>query len=940
MSNPLSNLTFHSPTLYEIDNSDFINMLERTIINNNKQNRLAQEAATELSNTITAMNVHHSMAGVKNKLYNDLNTLIDNTLQNYGGNLKYATNEIIRRSGEDVRKMKFFVDSNDDYEKWVASIRSNPNIDADTKEFILNDPKNQYHFDAKVINKNGEEEYIDNWQVGDNDNIIGYKPWQAGREPVAQVAPSDIALGVIKSLTPNTNNYNVRKFYDANNKQLYGSDIIYATYYVDNDGERTDLTPERIDYAIETYLNANPAAMNSLYQDYYRAIHYYEKTGEDKYGVIKSGNDYYSPQEFIENTFRNFGEAFKYTKVSSTSKASPIAKDDGDDDNKSSKKSNTEDVENVKRRDYSFSVGTIKVNVDEDALNNERIINDNNFKKGLVEELSKKGLVVYEGNTYEQIRVKLDNNRDLFSDAEITAYKTMITNAIDNKRNITAYNNEVIAKMPAEDRAVHDNYIDLYNGDYLDNENLQYFADTFVNLYKDEEGGSKDNIVVDFNLVEPDLYNEIIKIANARNIPIDDLIDEEDGIFIIPHDAETFKIFADLVYDASDNIIGMFDRFSNFNYANNPEAIVFDAMREGKNSHSENIKPYETWKLIYNFGHEASKLKTKYDGLLKSGVGVKTITHTLNTNDIYDISETNMIKEGAKQQDINENREALFNTIRSVDLTNNKYKVYVDGNLYESALNGSNLKNKEKKAIKLDDYNNELVLVTDPTLLTIIQSKLRSSMDAYFKPGGENSTNMINYTKDKFENMEVGFTHPTGVEPGSYIILPVGDGNSYKTHTIFIGNSRFNDDQKAYMETPEYQARVQVDNIMKPNNRNYARSINIGLNNTLKASYADGTFYLGDKDIKKEDLIFLQKYSNDYVNNVNKFASMSDDIKTAYRNSILDENGNIDRNSDAYKLWLSDADNVLAARLLAEYKGLDVLTVFDNLVKDYLRMNL
>ena len=142
MSNPLSNLIFHSPTLYEVDNSDFINMLERTIINNNEQNKIAQQAATELSNTITAMNVHHSMAGVKNKLYNDLNTLIDNTLQNYGGNLKYATNEIIRQSGEVVNEMLPFVKSNEDYEKWVASIKSNPDIDADTKEFILNDPKN------------------------------------------------------------------------------------------------------------------------------------------------------------------------------------------------------------------------------------------------------------------------------------------------------------------------------------------------------------------------------------------------------------------------------------------------------------------------------------------------------------------------------------------------------------------------------------------------------------------------------------------------------------------------------------------------------------------------------------------------------------------------------------------------------------------------------
>lgn len=921
----VNSIKHYQPVFWDVDNSKLLESNRSNILYANEQNEKAQNKAIELATAIGNLDFHESQAAEKQRLVEEYDAMINNTLQMYGDNLRYGINNIVDMSRKLITDEGILkrIKTNNDYKDFVKSIKDSDIIDEDTKNYILDLPENQYKFES-IVDNTGK--------------IIGYKDWKAGKNPVAQVAPSDIALGVIKSLTPNTNNYNIRKFYDANDKQLNGSDIIYATYYVDSDGERTDLTPERIDYAIETYLNANPAAMNSLYQDYYRAIHYYEKTGEDKYGIVKSGNDYYSPQEFIENTFRNFGEAFKYTKVSSTSKSSPIAKDDGDDDNKSGKKSNTEDGEDVKRRDYSFSVGTIKVNVDEDELNNKRIVKDNQFKKGLVEELSKKGLVVYEGNSYEEIRVKLDNNRNLFSDAEITAYKTMITNAIDNKRNITAYNNEVIAKMPAENRVIHDNYIALNNGDYLDNENLQYFADTFVNLYKDEQGGSKDDIVVDFNLLEPDLYNEIIKIANARNIPIDDLIDAEDEVFIIPHDATTFKIFADLVYDASDNIIGGIERLGNaaFNIS-----TVNHIIEAGERPEDEKFKePYNTWYNIYNFGHEASKLKTKYDGLLKSGVGVKTITHTLNTNDIYDISETNMIKEGANQQDINENREALFNTIRSVDLTNNKYKVYVDGNLYESALNDSDLKNKEKKTIKLDDYTNELVLVTDPTLLTIIQSKLRSSMDAYFKPGGENSTNMINYTKDKFENMEVGFTHPTGVEPGSYIILPVGDGASYKTHTIFIGNSRFNDDQKAYMETPEYQARVQIDNIMKPNNRTYARSINVGLNNTLKASYADGTFYLGDKDIKKEDLIFLQKYSNDYVNNVNKFASMSDDVKTAYRNSILDENGNINRNSDAYKLWLSDTDNVLAARLLAEYKGLDVLTVFDNLVKDYLRMNL
>lgn len=926
MIDVVNSIKHYQPVFWNVDNSRLLESNRSNILYANEQNEKAQTKAIELATAIGNLDFHESQAAEKQRLIEEYDAMINNTLQMYGDNLRYGINNIIDMSRKLITDEGILkrIKTNNDYKDFVKSIKDSDIIDEDTKNYILDLPENQYKFES-IVDNTGK--------------IIGYKDWKAGKNPVAQVAPSDIALGVIKSLTPNTNNYNIRKFYDANDKQLHGSDIIYATYYVDSDGERTDLTSKQINYAIETYLKANPSATNSLYQDYYRAIHYYEKTGEDKYGIVKSGNDYYSPQEFIENTFKNFGEAFKYTKVSSSSKTFPIVKNDGDgDDNKSNKKNNTEDGEDIRRRNYNFSIGKIKVSVDEDALNNEREVSDNQFKKYLVEELSKKGLVVYEGNSYEQIRVKLDNNRELFSDAEITAYKTMITNAIDNKRNITAYNNEVIAKMPAEDRFVHDNYIDLNNGNYLDNENLQYFADTFVNLYKNEEGGSKDDIFVDFNLINPDLYNEIIKIANARNINIDEFINPDDKMFVIPHDATTFKIFADLVHDASDNIIGGIERLGNAAFNISTANHILEA---GLRTEDEKFKePYNTWYKIYNFGHEASKLKTKYEGLLKSGVGVKTITHTLNTNDIYDISETNMIKEGAKQQDINENREALFNAIHSVSLTNNKYKVYVDGNFYESVLNESNLKNKEKKAIKLDDYTDELVLVTDPTLLTIIQSKLRSSMDAYFKPGGESSTNMINYTKDKFENMEVGFTHPTGVEPGSYIILPVGDGTSYKTHTIFIGNSKFNDDQKDYMESPEYKARVQVDNIMKPNNRTYARSINVGLNNTLKASYADGTFYLGDKDIKKEDLIFLQKYSNDYVNNVNKFASMSDDVKTAYRNSILDENGNINRNSDAYKLWLSDTDNVLAARLLAEYKGLDILTVFDNLVKDYLRMNL
>ena len=708
MSNPLSNLTFHSPTLYEIDNSDFINLLERTIINNNEQNRLAQQAATELSNTITAMNVHHSMAGVKNKLYNDLNNLIDNTLQNYGGNLKYATNEIFEKSRKVVDEMLPFVKSNDDYEKWVASIKSNPDIDADTKEFILNDPKNQYHFDAKVINENGEEEYIDNWQIGDNDNIIGYKNWQAGREPLAQVNLGDIVLGVMKHLVPNEKDWQYRIYKDANGNVLHGTDIINATHYIDSSGNENSITPDMINKASKVYLNANPQIVASLRQDYDKAI-YFNRKGEDKYNVRQGQNSEMDFEQYLNSKINGFGEAFSYNNKSSKSIANIVTSSSSNKSGGGSENNN--DYSDFTQR--NGTVGTITRKVNAVDMNLDRVTDLNNIYS-YSDVIMTNNNIPLTGLTSAKDRLNLlEEYKDDLDDETYTNLKDVLLEAEDYERQINVFNENILSRATPEEQEYVHQFNRLETGDYINNEDDIEFANLY-NTFFTENGEIVSNKTIQPMTEEFGAY--IYKLANDKNINLADYgitYNNSNNTYNIKHDPVSFKVFATLWNDAAANKRGLFKRI--------------DATLESNDSYKlANGNFYDAYynegsplDIIYNFGREYNKIRDKKDAVSVK-IGASNYNKPIEINQLHNYSAAVKEARGEENVVINRDKEDHIATLRSLTLSD--YKVYASQELI-NYLNGDNNKNDIETELINVGNNDEINIMDLLVLVNLLPSK-------------------------------------------------------------------------------------------------------------------------------------------------------------------------------------------------------------------------
>lgn len=818
MSNPLSNLTFHSPTLYEIDNSDFINLLERTIINNNEQNRLAQQAATELSNTITAMNVHHSMAGLKNKLYNDLNTLVDNTLQNYGGNLKYATNEIIRQSGKVVRKMQPFVKSNDDYEKWVAAVKGNPDIDADTKEFILNDPENQYHFDAKVINENGEEEYIDNWQIGDNDNIIGYKPWQAGREPLAQVNLGDIVLGVMKHLVPNEKDWQYRIYKDANGNVLQGADIINATHYIDSSGNENSITPEMINKAAKVYLNANPQIIASLRQDYDKAI-YFNRKGDDKYNVRQGQNSEMDFEQYLNSKINGFGEAFSYNNKSSKSIANIVTSSSSNKSGGGSENNN--DYSDFTQR--NGTVGTITRKVNAVDMNLDRVTDLNNIYS-YSDVIMTNNNIPLTGLTSAKDRLNLlEEYKDDLDDETYTNLKDVLLEAEDYERQINVFNENILSRATPEEQEYVNQFNRLETGDYINNEDDIEFANLY-NTFFTENGEIVSNKTIQPITKEFGAY--MYKLANDKNINLADYgisYNNSNNTYNVKHDPVSFKVFATLWNDAAANKRGLFKRIDATLESNDSYKLgtgnLYDAYyNEG--SHLD---------IIYNFGRAYNKVRDKKDAISVK-IGASNYNKPIEINQLHNYSAAVKEARGEDNVIINRDREDHIANLRS--LTFSDYTIYASQELI-NYLNGD--KNKNDIETELIDVENN----------DEIKYKLQNAI-----------TN---------NDIQPSFVDIPNIGVGDVIKVTLDD----KSFTMFVKtfdehhNGLDSYEQDYFRQTTSQREvdKLELGSDENGNNR-YTTTLNLGINDVYQMGYTNGTYHINGKAISKKDLIKLVDFRN------------------------------------------------------------------------------
>lgn len=815
----VNSIKHYQPVFWNVDNSRLLESNRSNIEYNNQANVAAQQAATELANTITAMNVHHSMAGVKNKLYNDLNTLVDNTLQNYGGNLKYATNEIIRQSGEVVRKMQPFVKSNEDYEKWVASVKANPDIDADTKEFILNNPENQYHFDAKVINENGEEEYINNWQIGNNDNIIGYKPWQAGREPVAQVNLGDIVLGVMKHLVPNEKDWQYRIYKDANGNVLQGANIINATHYIDSSGTEHSITPDMINKASKVYLDANPQIVASLRQDYDKAI-YFNRKGEDKYNVRQGQNSEMDFEQYLNSKINGFGEAFSYNNKSSKSIANIVT-------SSSSSKSGGDSSGNNNYSDFvqrNGTVGTISRKVNAVDMNLDRITDLNNIYN-YSDVIMTNNNIPLTGLTSAKDRLNLlEEYKDDLDDETYTNLKDVLLEAEDYERQINIFNENILSRATTEEQEYVHQFNRLETGDYINNEDDKEFTNLY-NSFFTENGEIVSNKTIQPMTEEFGAY--MYKLANDKNINLSDYgisYNNSNNTYNVKHDPVSFKVFATLWNDAAANKRGVWKQIDNVLYelgTNKQSSITLDVNNPNN--------PKNDLAILYSFGTNYNKVRDKKDAISVK-IGASNYNKPIEINQLHNYSAAVKEARGENNVVINRDKEDHIANLRS--LTFSDYTIYASQELI-NYLNGD--KNKNDIETELIDVGNN----------DEIKYKLQNAI----------TNNDIQSIFVDIPNIGVGD-----------VIKVTLDGKNY---TMFV--KTFDDNHKGldnyerdYFRQTTSQREIDKLELGADENGNnrYTTTLNLGVNDVYQMGYTNGTYHINGKAISKNDLIKLVDFRN------------------------------------------------------------------------------
>ena len=319
MSNPLSNLTFHSPTLYEIDNSDFINLLERTIINNNEQNRLAQQASIELSSAINALDLNEQDQYIKNDLYNELETMTNNVLQSYGGNIKYAMQDISNMSKKIISDPNIAgrIDSNRRHREYIENIKSRDDINDDVKQMIIE--KNPYTF-TPIYKKDNDG--------NDTNEIETYKRWEPSKYAVEQMDYNTMIRTGLSYISPNAGSNETIIYYkkDDTGKMIITNDPSEAKFYSINGRGYQEITTADVELSLIQAYVANPKFAASLNQDYELAKWKAEK-GNDVYGYKNLDGTIKTKEEFMLDKFKYIGELYSYKHENITKKLQKMPSD-------------------------------------------------------------------------------------------------------------------------------------------------------------------------------------------------------------------------------------------------------------------------------------------------------------------------------------------------------------------------------------------------------------------------------------------------------------------------------------------------------------------------------------------------------------------------------------------------------------------------------------
>lgn len=277
-----------APTLFSIDNSKLMESRRVALEEIDKQNLAAQNAASQLSSVIGALDFHESEQPYKAELVNQYDSMVNNALEKYG-TLRFAMNDIMAKSRELSTSPDVLgrIKTNEQYKEWEKSIEERKDISQDVKDYIIG--TNPYHFElqtTEVKDENGNP-VLD--EKGEKvTKVTGYKDFE-GAEPVTQYTNMDIHKHILSILNPDTSSGSTITMYytDENGNTVKTDDFAKAQYYINRSGKMEELKKDKIINAIYQTLN-DPRVDASLRQDY-DVTKYKYKDGEV---FLLNGNEY------------------------------------------------------------------------------------------------------------------------------------------------------------------------------------------------------------------------------------------------------------------------------------------------------------------------------------------------------------------------------------------------------------------------------------------------------------------------------------------------------------------------------------------------------------------------------------------------------------------------------------------------------------------------
>lgn len=313
MIDVINSVKHYQPVFWDVDNSRLLESNRSNIEYNNQANVAAQQASIELSSAINALDLNEKDQYIKNDLYNELETMTNDVLKNYGGNIKYAMQYISNMSKKIINDPNIAgrIDSNRRHREYIESIKSRDDISDDVKQMIIE--KNPYTF-TPIYKKDVE---------GNNTNEIEtYKRWEPSKYAVKQFSDKELITTALGYITHEQSNTTIPYFYIKKENGGYerisninNVDITKPLFYIDETNNYVRLEPEMLWKGLYQAME-DPSIRASLKQDYELAKWQSDKDINNPYkylyGYYTKEGDSKSPTEYIFDRFSNFVDTYSF----------------------------------------------------------------------------------------------------------------------------------------------------------------------------------------------------------------------------------------------------------------------------------------------------------------------------------------------------------------------------------------------------------------------------------------------------------------------------------------------------------------------------------------------------------------------------------------------------------------------------------------------------